>query len=847
MKPRTLLTLCALPLILCGCKGKAPQTTTDANADSTAVSATPLPDSLFFMLRDEPLPRHVDLTQDISRLSYGCLRLLRSYVYATHGHWFMEGDLNRFFCNHAPWYSALCDSMWLDYDYNNVPRRVDEYNMALTEDYPKTYGMIELTTGELAFVERIDRRMRELERTKHVTSAEGVSLLNPDLAVNMFQMLQPDSSFRHRLRETNIALQPASYQQLFNIYEANDYYCIPNFVTTDVMLQAYHMYFTYVLKSLETDMMAECLHDALRQMLMECQLRMSVSPELRMKQDMNNAIYCAVALRLLGFDALEEKEFELLRSCMQGKPMNTYEREIRLVEKAEDGMSPLFATATEFPYSLFKPRGHYTRNEASRHYFRAMMWLQRGCFRRQNTNQLRQAVSLASLLGDVPSAHDNLRRIDRALTFLMGEPDNVSILDLADYMSGQGFRGSGVCMDDRAVENIDSWLRRQFLTHNRIRPKEQNEPADELNLLPGRYSLDGEILSHLYDPAQDAPRAYPSGLDVMDVLGVPAAATLVRERNDSLPWAGYAKEREALTRRMEQFGDWDKTMYNKWMHTLLIMQQQGASQSNEGRDAATSLPPFMQTGGWQLKNLNTALASWALLKHDAILYCEQPIAAECGAGGLPDPDVPGYVEPNLPFWTELEGMLALCQKMLRDNGFLTDLLRERGETLADMAALCRRAAERELAGRDLSSEDHGAIRRIGSSLEWFTLSVINPDTVQGSWDEIKGADRCVAQVADVFTRNITSCPRDGILYEATGMPTDLYVVVEIRGQHYLARGSTYSYHEFVRPLGDRLTDEQWQEMLQRGTAPAVPQWFAPMLMQGAPANPDERFIYSTGC
>lgn len=42
----------------------------------------------------------------------------------------------------------------------------------------------------------------------------------------------------------------------------------------------------------------------------------------------------------------------------------------------------------------------------------------------------------------------------------------------------------------------------------------------------------------------------------------------------------------------------------------------------------------MQTPEWGYKNLNTALASWAELKHDAILYGEQPMAAECGGATL---------------------------------------------------------------------------------------------------------------------------------------------------------------------------------------------------------------------
>lgn len=840
MRTRNSIILCILLLAVCGCKNKPSRSTTQTSGAEDTItpdtSCTTLPDSLFFMLQDKPLPRHADLNQDISRLSYNSLRLLRSYVYATHGHWFMEGELNHFFRNHTTWYDSLCWDTWEGGNSGLTWQQVESYYTTLEEDYPKAYAMIELTPKEQAFVERIDRRMKELERQKFVPSTEGVQLLNPALAVNSFQIFQPDSAFARMLREHNIALQSTNHQQLFHIYENNDYCSIPNFVTTDVMLQVFHMYFSYVLKSLEGDMMRESLHKALWLMLQECQERLSVCPEQRLAQDMDNAIYCAVGLKLLGHDALEDAELADLKTWMEGAPMQTYLHEVELAEAARDELSPLFRTRTQFPYSLFKPRGHYTRKESDQQYFRAMMWLQKGCFKREDRAQLEQAISLASLVNDVPDAQRRLHNINRALTFLMGTPDNVSILELAAYMRNHHLTGNDIFLNREAVAQIDGWLQQEFKTHNRIRPKEAVDFQDEMNMMPGRYTFDGEILGTLYDPAPNAPRAYPSGLDVMDVLGVETATSLLKEHNKQQPWSDYGKEREKQTQRMKQFSGWDSTLYNKWMHTLIALQKTDKQQ-----------PAFMQTRAWKLKDLNSALASWALLKHDAILYCEQPLGAECGGAGLPEPKVLGYVEPNLPFWKEMENLLALTRRMLEQNGFLTEMLDERGKTLSDMVGLCRRATEKELAGKSLTQAEYEEIHKIGSHLEWYTLSVLDPDAVYDSWDLIKGADRYVAQVADVFTRNIRNCPKDGILYEAAGFPNEIYVVVEMQGRYYLTRGAVYSYYEFVRPMGDRLTDEQWQDMLIKGKAPAVPEWFAPLLLQGEPANPDERFVYSSGC
>ena len=117
---------------------------------------------------------------------------------------------------------------------------------------------------------------------------------------------------------------------------------------------------------------------------------------------------------------------------------------------------------------------------------------------------------------------------------------------------------------------------------------------------------------------------------------------------------------------------------------------------------------------------------------------------------------------------------------------------------------------------------------------------------QEMWDEVKGAERSVALVTDVFTRNVNGCGKNGILHEATGTANTIYVLVDIAGQTYLTRGATYSYYEFVRPLGERLTDEEWQQMLKDRKAPDVPSWMRPYLLEQAP-EVDEHYFYSSGC
>jgi hypothetical protein len=47
----------------------------------------------------------------------------------------------------------------------------------------------------------------------------------------------------------------------------------------------------------------------------------------------------------------------------------------------------------------------------------------------------------------------------------------------------------------------------------------------------------------------------------------------------------------------------------------------------------------------------------------------------------------------------------------------------------------------------------------------------------------------------------------------------------------VARGGVYSYYEFWVPRDQRLTDEEWRQMLADGGAPARPDWTEVFLIE----------------
>jgi hypothetical protein len=267
-------------------------------------------------------------------------------------------------------------------------------------------------------------------------------------------------------------------------------------------------------------------------------------------------------------------------------------------------------------------------------------------------------------------------------------------------------------------------------------------------------------------------------------------------------------------------------------------------------DKDDKAPYFMLTPEWDRKNLNAALGSWAELKHDAILYAKQPMGAECGGGGLPDPVVKGYVEPNVGFWKKAVELLENTEKLLKEHDMMTEKAADATEHVGDEVRFLLRISEKELAGQPIADEEYDQLKCIGAMFENISLDLLRePDQSLMGWSDVQGADRKVAIVADVYTANAANNPDKSILYEAIGLSDEIYVVVEVDGYLYLTRGAVFSYREFTESADvQRLTDEEWQEQLEKNPRKGVPAWMEPItvpLKQQPEVN--EEYFYSSGC
>jgi len=754
----------------------------------------------------------MDLKQDLSNKSLQELRLLRNAVYARQGYCFMQADLRGYFSGHMTGYDSIMEARFWD-----------------DENEKKTMAPITLSKEETEFIKKIETLEAEKKRNNYL-ERNGTKIGNVQNIINLFQFNNLSNDFMTLLDKHNFAIVPTENIQLFHVYEKNDYAQIPNFVTTDTYLQLYHMYFSYLLKSIEQTKFIPTL-TGLSEAMYEQAVKTSATvsdPSVKISADFAATFYAIPYYILTGNKKIVPSTYKDL-----------FEKELKNIEGEADAFSEfLDYKDVYFPYSLYKPRGHYTRNAELKKYFKAMMWMQTAAFCREESEQLKHSALMAYLL-EAGKLMDAYNSIYEPIVFLIGEPDNLSVNDIVTYFKANHLTDPSVILSTSTQQKVDVELQRVLKTRNKIKPKIEVSCPDKINFMPQRYLFDNEIMQELADVKQNAERAYPKGMDLFAALGNKTAKEiLLKEEKEGDKWNKYPSLLEKLERKFENYKEWDKTVYNKWIHTLLVMQK-------KDKDC----PAFMATDMWDRKNLNTSLASWTDLKHDAILYGEQPEAAECGGAGPPPPFTVGYVEPNVLFWKNMLELLTLTEGVLKRNGLMTEDISSKTTQLKESAQFLYSASQKEIKKQKLSEQEYRTIEFIGASIEYLTLSIIEPGKSLDSWENVSGPDKAVSVVADVYTRNVPGCEKNGILHEAVGNVNEIYVVVEIEGYLYLTKGATFSYFEFVRPLGERLTDEQWQKMLEeKKDLPSIPAWLKEIILPSkeVPVS-DEKIFYSSGC
>jgi hypothetical protein len=771
----------------------------------------------------EQLKDNIDLNMDVSKLSLYEIRVLKAAMEARQGKCIMESELRGLF-DQTSWYLELAIK-------NNSYAWSDKENALVPVVTPK----ISYTPQEQEFLDKLNKAEMELQQNNIMllgTKSKPQWGPNIDNLANPMQVSDMPKPLRDALTRSGFAIVPEQQEQLFHVYENNDYHAFPSFVTTDLHLQAFHMYFDFMLRKMEEGKMLKVMTDYTKALYTEMMAKAKTSKGNMRAAAQRDAAYFAIAHSLLSGKKLMP---------LPAKYATMAQQEIKHVKAAQNDYSKfLDYNDVKFGYDIYRPRGHYTRSNALKRYFMGMMWLQNAPFGSDKPEQLRAALLIANTIGSSAAHTKTYKTIDGPITYLMGNSDNLSMLNIYDIMKADGAPINKYMTSNDDLNRVCKAIEKKDEEVTRIRPKYERTSHCKINLMPQRYMPDGEVLQEMVDyDSEPTKRDAPKGLDIFAAMGVNSAMRiLVDELKENQKWDGYTTNMNRMKARMNEI-DWNSTVSNKWMDALKALNEK-----------PQNMPYFMKNEQWDKKSLNAALASWAELKHDAILYAKQPMGAECGGGeDLPNPHVMGYVEPNVAYWTKAIGLLDATSKVLNDFGMMTADMSNVTTQLKEQTQFLLNASKKELNGQLLNGEELDQIKGIGSKFEYITLQIVGAEP-GASWDmSVSGADKSIAVIADVYTANADNNPQKSVLYEAVGPAHEIYVVVEVGGYLYLTRGAVFSYREFKEDIAaPRTTDEEWQQDLKKQPNKGIPSWMEEIIVpiDNKPLD-NEHFFYSTGC
>ncbi len=618
-----------------------------------------------------------------------------------------------------------------------------------------------------------------------------------------------DLSIAQRSIETNgFAVLETSNRFFHDGYKYSSYGYEPLFVTTDALYHSWHLVFDKVLRDTEQQRLLPILETLLADAVVAARAQEQSLAGTDLAGDAHRVTgYYEAAASMLDLDigTVNDLATEEIAAIDEGAGMQTSPISGLIECRAPES----FVGCVDF--SLFRPRGHYTRTPELERYFRAMSVLGQEGFALDRGIGVIPGLLMSRILVEDEGILAGWTAIYEPTSFLVGLADDISPLELA---AAADAAAPGWADDPTSLLDLDaSQIADAVLA---VHPVEIDPERAAVRLMGARFTLDSFILDQLAYPnvGGDAPeerRVLVSALDVAAAFGSPLAREM--QLSTEAGYLHYREQLDAMTRVVAERtpDDWAGTVYDAWMIAI----------EPQFRARGAAYPDFMQSGAWAAKSLQTGLASYTELKHDTVLYTKQGSAGE-GEG----PEAPAFVprhwvEPDPVAFDRIVAAAELLRAGFQSRDLLTpetdDLLStliELGDWLGGIAAL-------ELDGVVASDSENERLGRIGSELEylWLASSDIELD---GVGLPVPDPDERAGLVTDIFTASFE------YLQLGTGDVNTIYVIVPIGdGRFELAAGYVSSYYEFWRSAGEpRLTDDEWRMLIQDDQLPLRPSWNA---------------------
>ena len=577
------------------------------------------------------------------------------------------------------------------------------------------------------------------------------------------------------LRDKNS--RPIPKDDITKPYEGLKIAGVPIFVTTDTLLHLYHVQFDETLKDIEEREFygdISLLGDFLVGELGQAYQAKGIKPieKTALKKAWT---YAAIGYKCLNpeWDAPAAISDDVATVIAKMEAHKGFWPNPMAASK----LWPLFRYAEDF--SQYVPRGHYTRSEILKRYFKGMMWFGRMAFilkggksygpddqpflvsKEEGQAQTIAAGHIVKLLAggkvkDGRTAREIWQRVYTVTAFYVGLADD---LGLAEYETSLR-KVTGAAMDLGMLAEEKSWRGLQVElakfnppaiyggtggqgTYGGANPDKLVEALDKstgFRLMGQRYIPDSYMMGKLVTPTvgrpnngrtdmftcvitEDGPyRCFPRGLDVMVVMGSARAAHWLKKLADDAYGTGTDPKKDknlrydvVLAGLKKEFADLTPTDWNRNAYWSWLYALKPLLS-----EYGTGYPTFMTTPAWHDKSMTTALASWSQLRHDTILYAKQSYTMTMAKKGTIGPrlkPVEGYVEPTAEFYARLLATTRMTLAGLKAMNVLEPVAIDRLKALDALIARLLEISKKQLAHKELTAQDYAFIRNFGEALE----------------------------------------------------------------------------------------------------------------------------------
>jgi hypothetical protein len=604
---------------------------------------------------------------------------------------------------------------------------------------------------------------------------------------------------------------------------------LPVFVTTDSILHLFHVVFDCSLKLIEKQnlypMALELTQYAYQTSLNDYNA-IPHDGSIQYWATRNSTVYFAVALSLLTGETADVPAE--LSADLNFFLDHIYAEDPEFLPAATWHIPDYPQVYFSYDFTQFTVRGHYLGDTQLEQYFRALMWYGRfPIFVPRNDENYEWSVRhideaamvyMRDILKSNPQYYDKWKLLYDVTSALVGESDSINPLNLEialhnafgdaatylDYVIAEG--GLAALRDELGKPEYAQQILSQALL------------SDATYAILPRYPLIYQFMGHRYVPdsymfqhlcwdkvlldSLGNRRLMPKGLDVFAVLGSERAYQLLAPDFD---YEGFEENLTSLTSVFADWSesDWQSSSYTSWVYAL---------ESIIYPTYFDEYPECMQNEAWQDKNLNTALGSWAQLRHDTILYAKQTYIP-----GLVCSYPEAFVEPNPTFYSRMQ---ELCDRTteavnILESSMVNPTITDSLQTLKDATQKLEVISEKELAKEPLTEEEVDFIKQLawrcgsGGFIGWYVDTIHTIAQTANSTSTLETP--VIADVA-TFPGDIYDPPQ--ILHVGTGYVNALVVLFpKPDGTLVAAVGPVFSYYEFRLIGTERLNDEEWKEML----------------------------------